>query len=60
MAIIMLKQLVAPNFVLEVGEVVTLDPLKEAHWIMAGWADDWDEDDARVFDEPVIEIDMRE
>jgi len=49
MAILIIKQMVMPTFVFEVGDVVELDPLKEANWIAAGWAWDWDEDDERVY-----------
>lgn len=56
MAIMMLRQLVGPNWIMESGEVYELGALQEHHWIAAGYACEWTEEDQRLIDESTVNI----
>ncbi|WP_013627820.1 hypothetical protein [Rubinisphaera brasiliensis] len=55
MAIMMLKTLAGPNWIMEAGEVYDLGALQEHHWIAAGHACEWTEDDQRRYEESLDE-----
>lgn len=58
MAIMMLQDLVGPNWVLHAGEVYDFDALREHHWIACGYACEWTEDDQRRWEESTVNIDL--
>lgn len=60
MAVMMLHDLVGPNWVLHAGEVYDFDALREHHWIACGYCCEWTEDDQRIWEKnnPYVNIDF--
>lgn len=58
MAVMFIKTMAMVDYIFEVGDIVELDPLREANWIQAGWCVPWGEDEERVYDEPVTYIQL--
>ena len=58
MSILFHRTLIGPNWSIEAGTILDLDPMREMAWVDAGYATEWTEDDQRAFDFSSIEEDI--
>ena len=50
MSVMMITDLVGPDWIMKSGEIYELDALREHHWIAAGYCVEWTEDDQRIWE----------